>query len=96
MNSPDSFEAKKDPGIIPYVAANELEKIGDIYLICGGDLKGQEIASKELQEIKSLKKVFIFGKDKEFIFDTFSKLNPIIRVFNPIFFISYIRPSSYI
>ena len=31
---------------------------------------GQEIASKELQEMKSLKKVFIFGKDKELIFNT--------------------------
>ena len=66
----DSKATNLDATLKAINAANELEKIGDIYLICGGDLKGQEIASKELQEIKSLKKVFIFGKDKEFIFYT--------------------------
>ena len=65
----DSKATNLDATLKAINAANELEKIGDIYLICGGDLKGQEIASKELQEIKSLKKVFIFGKDKELIFD---------------------------
>ena len=66
----DSKATNLDATLKAISAANELEKIRDIYLICGGDLKGQEIASKELQEIKSLKKVFIFGKDKELIFDT--------------------------
>ena len=66
----DSKATNLDATLKAISAANELEKIGDIYLICGGDLKGQEIASKELQEIKSLKKVFIFGKDKELIFNT--------------------------
>ena len=66
----DSKATNLDATLKAIHAANELEKIGDIYLICGGDLKGQEIASKELQEIKSLKKVFIFGKDKELIFNT--------------------------
>ena len=66
----DSKATNLDAMLKAISAANELEKIGDIYLICGGDLKGQEIASKELQEIKSLKKVFIFGKDKELIFNT--------------------------
>ena len=66
----DSKATNLDATLKAISAANELERIGDIYLICGGDLKGQEIASKELQEIKSLKKVFIFGKDKELIFDT--------------------------
>ena len=66
----DSKATNLDATLKAIQAANELEKIGDIYLICGGDLKGQEIASKELQEIKSLKKVFIFGKDKELIFNT--------------------------
>ena len=66
----DSKATNLDATLKAISAANELEKIGDIYLICGGDLKGQEIASKELQEMKSLKKVFIFGKDKELIFNT--------------------------
>ncbi len=66
----DSKATNLDATLKAISAANELEKIGDIYLICGGDLKGQEIASKELQEIKSLQKVFIFGKDKELIFNT--------------------------
>ena len=66
----DSKATNLDATLKAICAANELEKIGDVYLICGGDLKGQEIASKELQEIKSLKKVFIFGKDKELIFNT--------------------------
>ena len=66
----DSKATNLDATLKAIHAANELEKIGDIYLICGGDLKGQEIASKELQEIKSLKKAFIFGKDKELIFNT--------------------------
>ena len=66
----DSKATNLDATLKAISAANELEKIRDIYLICGGDLKGQEIASKELQEIKSLKKVFIFGKDKELIFNT--------------------------
>ena len=66
----DSKATNLDATLKAIHAANELEKIRDIYLICGGDLKGQEIASKELQEIKSLKKVFIFGKDKELIFNT--------------------------
>ena len=66
----DSKATNLDATLKAISAANELENIRDIYLICGGDLKGQEIASKELQEIKSLKKVFIFGKDKELIFNT--------------------------
>jgi UDP-N-acetylmuramoylalanine--D-glutamate ligase len=66
----DSKATNLDATLKAIHAASELEKIGDIYLICGGDLKGQEIASKEMQEIKSLKKVFIFGKDKELIFNT--------------------------
>ena len=66
----DSKATNLDATLKAISAANELEKIGDIYLICGGDLKGQEIASKELQEIRSLKKVFIFGKDSELIFNT--------------------------
>jgi UDP-N-acetylmuramoylalanine-D-glutamate ligase len=61
-------------------AVNDLEKIGDTYLICGGDLKGQEIASKELQEIRSLKKVFIFGKDKKLIFNTLRPYAPCLIV----------------
>ncbi len=66
----DSKATNLDATLKAISAANELEKVRDIYLICGGDLKGQEIASKELQEMKSLKKVFIFGKDKELIFNT--------------------------
>ena len=66
----DSKATNLDAMLKAISAANELERIRDIYLICGGDLKGQEIASKELQEIKSVKKVFIFGKDKELIFNT--------------------------
>ena len=67
----DSKATNLDATLKAISAANALEKIEDIYLICGGDLKGQEIASKELKEIKSLKKVIIFGKDKELIFNTF-------------------------
>ncbi len=66
----DSKATNLDATLKAISAANELEKTGDIFLICGGDLKGQDIPSKDLQEIKSLKKVFIFGKDKELIFNT--------------------------
>ncbi len=69
----DSKATNLDATMKAISATNEMEKIGDIYLICGGDLKGQQIASKELQEIKSLKKVFIFGKDKDLIFNTLKK-----------------------
>ncbi len=66
----DSKATNLDATLKAISAANELEQVEDIFLICGGDLKGQEITSKQLQEIKSLKKVFIFGKDKKLIFNT--------------------------
>jgi len=52
----DSKATNLDAMLKAISSANKLENIGDIYLICGGDLKGQEIASKEMQEITKSKK----------------------------------------
>ena len=47
-------------------SVSEIKKDGDLFLICGGDLKGQNLSLMD-GEIMSVSKVFIFGKDKHLI-----------------------------
>tara|TARA_Y100000591_G_scaffold329557_2_gene358373 strand:- start:3671 stop:4975 length:1305 start_codon:yes stop_codon:yes gene_type:complete len=49
-------------------SANEIKNSGEIHLICGGDLKHQNIASINLNEVQKVKNAIIYGKDKEIIY----------------------------
>lgn len=48
-------------------SVSEIKKDGDLFLICGGDLKGQNLSLMDGEIMKSVSKVFIFGKDKHLI-----------------------------
>jgi len=45
-------------------SSRNLNKEGNIFLICGGDLKGQELSKKNAVNFNEIKKCFIYGKDK--------------------------------
>ena len=69
----DSKATNIDAMLKAIKAANEIKQTKDIYLICGGDLKNQNIASVKLNEVQKIKNAIIFGKDKEIIFKSFNK-----------------------
>lgn len=64
----DSKATNIDAMLKAIKAANEIKQTKDIYLICGGDLKNQNIASVNLTEVQKIKNAIIFGKDKEIIY----------------------------
>ena len=45
-------------------AVDQLRKDSDIHLICGGDLKNQNLRELDPQIIAKVKKAIIYGKDK--------------------------------
>ena len=69
----DSKATNIDAMLKAIKAANEIKKTKDIYLICGGDLKNQNIASVNLTEVQKIKNAIIFGKDKEIIFKSINE-----------------------
>ncbi len=48
-------------------SSRSLNKEGNIYLICGGDLKEQKLSKENAVILKEVKKCFVYGKDKELI-----------------------------
>ena len=63
----DSKATNIDATLKALSAISEMAEEADIYLICGGDLKEQDISSSNLDVIRRVKKAFIYGKDKELI-----------------------------
>ena len=63
----DSKATNIDATLKAIKATIELTKNGDIYLICGGDLKEQDISSTNMSDMRKVKQAFIYGKDKEII-----------------------------
>ena len=54
-------------------AVNRFKEKGNLFLICGGDLKGQDLSVLDPDIIKSIKEIFIFGKDKDTLFESMHK-----------------------
>ena len=53
-------------------SSRNLNKEGDIFLMCGGDLKGQNLSKEKSVIFKEIKKCFVYGKDKELIKESLS------------------------
>ena len=69
----DSKATNIDAMIKAVNSANQYSQEGNIYLICGGDLKGQDILSADLSELSNVRKILIYGKDKATIFNSMNK-----------------------
>ena len=69
----DSKATNIDAMIKAVSSANQYSQDGNIYLICGGDLKGQDILSADLSELSNVRKILIYGKDKATIFNSMNK-----------------------
>ena len=54
-------------------AVNRFKEKGNLFLICGGDLKGQDLSVLDPDIIKSIKEIFIFGKVKDTLFESMHK-----------------------
>tara|TARA_Y100001970_G_scaffold102665_1_gene128898 strand:+ start:97 stop:1383 length:1287 start_codon:yes stop_codon:yes gene_type:complete len=61
----DSKATNFDATLKSIESSRNLNKEGDIYLICGGDLKEQNLSKKNAVIFKEIKKCFIYGKDKD-------------------------------
>ena len=61
----DSKATNFDATLKSIESSRNLNKEGDIYLICGGDLKGQNLSNEDAVIFKEIKKCFIYGKDKD-------------------------------
>jgi len=63
----DSKATNFDATLKSIESSRNLNKEGNIYLICGGDLKEQGLSKKKAVIFKEIKKCFIYGKDKNII-----------------------------
>ena len=63
----DSKATNFDATLKSIESSRNLNKEGNIYLICGGDLKEQGLSKKRAVIFKEIKKCFIYGKDKNII-----------------------------
>ena len=63
----DSKATNFDATLKSIESSRNLNKEGDIYLICGGDLKEQNLSKENAVIFKEIKKCFIYGKDKDLI-----------------------------
>ena len=61
----DSKATNFDATLKSIESSRNLNKEGDIYLICGGDLKEQNLSKENAVIFKEIKKCFIYGKDKD-------------------------------
>ena len=60
----DSKATNFDATLKSIESSRNLNKEGNIYLICGGDLKEQNLSEENAVIFKEIKKCFIYGKDK--------------------------------
>ena len=63
----DSKATNFDATLKSIESSRNLNKEGNIYLICGGDLKEQDLSKENAVIFKEIKKCFIYGKDKVLI-----------------------------
>ena len=63
----DSKATNFDATLKSIQSSRNLNKQGNIYLICGGDLKEQNLSKENAVIFKEIKKCFVYGKDKELI-----------------------------
>ena len=76
----DSKATNIDAMIKAVSSANQYSQDGNIYLICGGDLKGQDILSADLSELSNVKNILIYGKDKVTIFNSMNQYSKCLSV----------------
>jgi len=63
----DSKATNFDATLKSIESSRNLNKQGNIYLICGGDLKEQDLSKENAVIFKEIKKCFIYGKDKDLL-----------------------------
>ena len=63
----DSKATNFDATLKSIESSRNLNQEGNIYLICGGDLKEQNLNMENAVVFKEIKKCFIYGKDKDLI-----------------------------
>ena len=63
----DSKATNLDAMLKAIEAARTLNEEGDIILICGGDIKSQEISSMDISNVSAVKRILIYGKDKKIL-----------------------------
>ncbi len=63
----DSKATNFDATLKSIESSRNFNKEGDIYLICGGDLKGQKLSKENAVIFQQIKKCFVYGRDKESI-----------------------------
>ena len=63
----DSKATNLDAMLKAIEAARILNEGGDIILICGGDIKSQEISSMDISNVSAVKRILIYGKDKKIL-----------------------------
>ena len=68
----DSKATNFDATLKSIESSRYLNKEGNIYLICGGDLKEQSLSKENAVIFKEIKKCFIYGKDKNLIKESLS------------------------
>ena len=68
----DSKATNFDATLKSIESSRYLNKEGNIYLICGGDLKEQSLSKENAVIFKEIKKCFIYGKDKHLINESLS------------------------
>ncbi len=61
----DSKATNFDATLKSIESCRNLKKEGNIFLICGGDLKGQQLNKNIASHFKEINKCFIYGKDKK-------------------------------
>jgi UDP-N-acetylmuramoylalanine--D-glutamate ligase len=69
----DSKSTNLDSMLMAVRSVHHNKQKGEIYLICGGDSKGQDFIKTDLSELKNVKNIFIYGKDKKIIFNSVQK-----------------------
>ncbi len=69
----DSKATNFDATLKSIESSRKLNKQGNIYLICGGDLKEQNLRNKNAVIFKNIKKCFVYGKDKGLIKESLSQ-----------------------
>ena len=63
----DSKATNFDATLKSIESCRNLKKEGNIFLICGGDLKGQQLNKNIASHFKEINKCFIYGKDKKIL-----------------------------
>ncbi len=74
----DSKATNFDATVKSIESCRNLNKESSIFLICGGDLKGQQLQKKDASTFSEIKKCFIYGKDKETLKKTLSNFTDCI------------------